>query len=94
MSCGGPHRRPSRRRGAVRGAAGAGAQRARVQVACRSPARPHGAFLLDAAPLSPLLSVFGYSAAFEQCCAHFLYSLKEGTQDTQVYLVAREKALY
>ena len=41
-----------------------------------------------------ITSVFGHSAAYEQCCVHFLCSLKERTQDTRVYIGAREKALY
>ncbi len=36
-----------------------------------------------------ITSVFGHSAAYEKCCVHFLCSLKEGTQDTQVYIGLR-----
>jgi hypothetical protein len=39
-----------------------------------------------------ITSVFGHSAAYEQCCV--LCSLKEGKQDTRVYIVGLEKALY
>jgi hypothetical protein len=38
-------------------------------------------------------SVFEHSAAYEQCCVHFRCSLKEGTHDTWVYIVARKKDL-
>ncbi len=38
--------------------------------------------------------MFGHSAAYEQCCVHFPSSLKEGKQDTRVYIVGLEKALY